>query len=66
MSFCNTGFSKKKQNGEIEKQSSLCSENANISTLPMTEIMAEKFNITGVLFYNSLYLCIITTACWRF
>jgi len=47
MSFCNTKFSKKKQNREIEKQSSLSSENANVTTLPMKEIMAEKFNITG-------------------
>ena len=53
MSFCNTVFSKKKQNGEIEEQSSLSSENANISTLPMTKIIAEKFSITGVLLYSS-------------
>lgn len=53
MSFCNFGFSKEKQNGETEKQSSLSSENANVSTLPMTEIMAEKFNITGVLLCSS-------------
>lgn len=53
MSFCNTVFSKKKQNGEIEKQSSLSSENANISTLPVTKIMAEKFAITGILLYSS-------------
>lgn len=46
-------LSKKKQNGEIEKQSFLASETANIRTLPMTKVMTEKFNITKVLLYSS-------------
>lgn len=34
-----------------KKQGSLSSENANVDVLPVTKIMAEKFNITSVLWW---------------
>lgn len=52
MSFCHAVFSKKKGDGEIEKQSFLSLESGNISVSPQTKIMPTKFNVAGVLLYS--------------